>query len=123
MHTAIEKIGLIERIWPVLGLVLIVALITLMAILSGSPALSRTVTEALVRIIVVVGNYIFVGNSGVLSFGHISFMAIGAYATAWQTCCPQLKPFTMRGLPNFLVHNTIPNLPAANASGTLAAVF
>jgi branched-chain amino acid transport system permease protein len=34
-----------------------------------------------------------------------------------------LKPFTMRGLPNFLVHTTIPMLPAALASGTLAALF
>jgi branched-chain amino acid transport system permease protein len=123
MHTAIEKAGVVERVWPVLGLVLIVGLITLIAALSGSPALSRTVTEALVRIVVVIGIYIFVGNSGVLSFGHISFMAIGAYATAWQTCCPQLKPFTMRGLPNFLVHNTVPTLPAAIASGALAAAF
>ncbi len=123
MAGAFEKAGIVERFWPVLGLILIVGLITIIATASGSAALSRTVTEALVRIVVVVGIYIFVGNSGVLSFGHISFMAIGAYATAWQTCCPQLKPLTMRGLPNFLVHNTIPTLPAAIASGALAAVF
>lgn len=123
MRAAAEKVGILERIWPVLGLVLIVGLITLAASASGSTTLSRTVTEALVRIVVVVGIYIFVGNSGVLSFGHISFMAIGAYATAWQTCCPQLKPFTMRGLPNFLVHNSVPTLPAAIASGVLAAAF
>ena len=123
MANAAEKAVLAERIWPVLGLILIVGLITLIATASGSTELSRTVTEALVRIVVVVGIYIFVGNSGVLSFGHISFMAIGAYGTAWQTCCPQLKPFTMRGLPNFLVHTTIPTLPAALASGALAAVF
>jgi branched-chain amino acid transport system permease protein len=123
MPSAVEKVGIVERTWPVLSLVLIVGAITAAAAASGSAALSRTVTEALVRIVVVVGIYIFVGNSGVLSFGHISFMAIGAYATAWQTCCPQLKPFTMRGLPNFLVHNTMPTLPAAIASGALAAVF
>ena len=29
--------------------------------------------------ILVVGLYVFVGNSGVFSFGHIGFMAIGAY--------------------------------------------
>ena len=123
MHNVSEKAGLVERVWPVLGLVLLVGLITIVASVSGSATLSRTVTEALIRIVVVVGIYIFVGNSGVLSFGHISFMAIGAYATAWQTCCPQLKPFTMRGLPNFLVHTTVPTLPAAIASGALAAAF
>ncbi len=123
MRRPAAKTTMVERVWPVLGLVLIVGLITLIASASGSATLSRTVTEALVRIVVVVGIYIFVGNSGVLSFGHISFMAIGAYATAWQTCCPQLKPFTMRGLPSFLVHNTVPTLPAAIASGALAAAF
>ena len=30
---------------------------------------------------VVVGLYVFVGNSGLLSFGHISFMCLGAYMT------------------------------------------
>lgn len=115
--------GVVERIWPVLGLILITGLITIVASVSSSAYLSRTVTEALVRIVVVVGIYIFVGNSGVLSFGHISFMAIGAYAAAWQTCCPQLKPYTMRGLPNFLIHTTVPVLPAALVSGAVAATF
>ena len=39
----------------------------------------------LIRLIVVVGLYMFVGNSGILSFGHIAFMCIGAYAAAWAT--------------------------------------
>ena len=38
----------------------------------------------------VVGLYIFIGNSGVLAFGHIAFTMIGAYATAWFTL-PVLK--------------------------------
>ncbi len=123
MRAPVNPAAVLERVWPVLSLIIIVGVITLLGSVSGSPTLTRTVTEALVRIVVVVGIYIFVGNSGVLSFGHISFMAIGAYATAWQTCCPQLKPFTMRGLPHFLVHTTVPALPAALAAGALAAAF
>jgi branched-chain amino acid transport system permease protein len=123
MRDGPDTMGALERSWPVLGLIIMVGAITLATYASSSPTLSRTVTEALVRIVVVVGIYIFVGNSGVLSFGHISFMAIGAYGTAWQTCCPQLKPFTMRGLPDFLVHTTVPALPAALAGGALAAGF
>jgi branched-chain amino acid transport system permease protein len=117
------RMGALERCWPVLGLILMVGAITIATYASDSLTLSRTVTEALVRIVVVVGIYIFVGNSGVLSFGHISFMAIGAYATAWQTCCPQLKPYTMRGLPDFMLHITVPALPAALTGGALAAAF
>ncbi len=81
--------------------------------------LNRTVTNALIRVIIVVGLYIFVGNSGIISFGHIGFMAIGAYAAAWQTCCPDLKPYTMPGLPEILLNNTFPNLPASIAAGLL----
>ena len=33
----------------------------------------------LVNVVLVVGLYMFVGNSGVFSFGHMGFMAIGAY--------------------------------------------
>ena len=36
--------------------------------------------NALVSVSIVVALYVFVGNSGVLSFGHISFVAVGAWA-------------------------------------------
>ncbi len=54
------------------------------------------------RVVAVVALYIFIGNSGILSFGHVAFMSIGAYASAWQTCCPAKKPFVMPRLPEFL---------------------
>ncbi|MCP4623386.1 MAG: branched-chain amino acid ABC transporter permease [bacterium] len=85
--------------------------------------LNRTVTSCLIRVVIVVGLYIFVGNSGIISFGHMGFMAIGAYAVAWQTCCPGLKPYTMPGLPELLLNNTLPNLPAGLAAGLLTAVI
>ncbi|HET6945512.1 MAG TPA: hypothetical protein VFI01_09200, partial [Gaiellaceae bacterium] len=34
--------------------------------------------DALVKVSIVVALYVFIGNSGVLSFGHISFVAVGA---------------------------------------------
>ena len=42
----------------------------------------------LVNVVLVVGLYTFAGNSAILSFGHMSFMAIGAYATALLTIPP-----------------------------------
>jgi branched-chain amino acid transport system permease protein len=35
---------------------------------------------ALISVATVVAIYVFVGNSGVLSFGHISFFAVGVWA-------------------------------------------
>lgn len=108
--------------WPLVSLVLLLGALVLVASAVQSIEVSRTVTEALIMLVVVVGLYIFIGNSGVLAFGHMSFMAVGAYATAWQTCCAALKAFTMNGLPDVLLHNTVPNLPAALLAGLFAAL-
>jgi branched-chain amino acid transport system permease protein len=61
-----------------------------------------TLTEMLIRLGVVVGIYIFIGNSGIMSFGQIGFMCIGAYATAWATLDPNWKQIMLQGLPHFL---------------------
>lgn len=109
------------RFWfPVLALLLPLMLAVVLSEQFGPLGLQRTVVEALIRIVVVVGLYIFIGNSGIISFGHVSFMAIAAYATAWQTCCEMLKPITMSGLPPFLRDQSFPLLPAALTSVALA---
>lgn len=111
----------LKQAWPILGLLLPLALIVFLADQFGSISVERSVTEALIKIVTVVGLYIFIGNSGVVSFGHVSFMAIAAYATAWQTCCSALKPITMSGLPDFLRNHTYPVLPAGMSAAALAA--
>lgn len=111
------------RFWyPLLVLVIPLAIIVLLSELFASPGLQRNVTEALILLVFVVGLYIFVGNSGIMSFGHMAFSAIAAYAAAWQTCCSMLKPITMSGLPSFLRDNTFPLVPAAMTSVALAGI-
>jgi branched-chain amino acid transport system permease protein len=107
---------------PVLALIVPLFALVLLCELSGGVLVQRTVTEALIRIVVVVGIYVFVGNSGIISFGSVTFMAIAAYATGWQTCCEMLKPMTMPGLPDFLRDQSVPLLPAALASVGLATL-
>jgi branched-chain amino acid transport system permease protein len=72
---------------------------------------------------VVVGLYAFVGNSGLLSFGHINFMCLGAYMTAWLTIPPVMKSITLRGLPAWLLHTQLPMWVATPISGVFAALF
>ena len=69
----------------------------------------------------VIGLYIFIGNSGVLAFGHMAFALIGAYAVAWFTMSPFKKSFAL-DLPAFLADNTLPLLPSAIISSALAAL-
>src|SRR3981189_3147668 len=90
---------------------------------SGSRPFNRTVVEMFINIMVVAGLYIFVGNSGLLSFGHISFMCLGAYMTAWLTIPPVMKSITLKGLPAWLLHTQLPMWVATPISGVFAALF
>lgn len=92
----------LEKAWPVLVLVLPLLAVVVLADLYGSVLLQRTVTDALIKIVIVVGLYIFIGNTGIVSFGHIGFAGIAAYFATWMTCCAMMKPITMTGLPDFL---------------------
>lgn len=116
-----KKFAAIRAVWPVLSLAVPLCAIVLVAWALHLPVLQQTVTEGLIRLVVVIGLYTFIGHSGVISLGSIAFMAIGAYATAWQTCCPGFKPVTMTGLPDFLRETTFSVFPAALSSGLLAA--
>lgn len=101
------------------------ALVTLTALLgnAGDEAFNRTITDILVTVILVVGLYVFVGNSGVLSFGHIAFMAMGAYTTAWLTIDPVLKQATLPNLPGFLADAHVSAPVAVLAGGAVAAAL
>ena len=48
----------------------------------GSSARDQLVTETLVTVVMVLGVQVFVGNTGVLSFGHLGFASLSAYVTA-----------------------------------------
>lgn len=113
---------LVRTYWPLfilsLGLLIIVAIVDS----TGDIILAQTLVEGLVRIVIVAALYLFIGNSGIISFGHIGFMMIGAYATAWQTCCPYTREMFMPGLPVYLLNNTHHFIPAIFLGGLLAAV-
>lgn len=99
-----------------------VAILTLIAVQLGGDDLSLTITETLIRLTVVVGLSIFVGNAGIVSFGHIGFMCIGAYVAAWATCNPMWKQLMLSGLPMFLQENQYPFLVAVAGGGVVAAL-
>ncbi len=89
--------------------------------LAGSSGLQRTVTEVLVRVVMVVGMFIFIGHSGLISFGHMAFVGIGAYGVAWTTMEPSIKQYVLTGLPDFLQQAAMPWVPASLLAGALAA--
>ena len=58
--------------------------------------------NALVNVAIVVALYLFIGNSGVLSFGHISFVALGAWTAGVLSVPASEKPAIMPHLAGFL---------------------
>ena len=96
---------------------LLIAGLAAVAALAGvgsMDVLQVTLVEMLIRVLVVVGLYVFIGNSGVISFGQIGFMCIGAYAAGWTTAEPGFKQVMLQGLPDLLAQNQWP-FPVAMA--------
>ena len=55
--------------------------------------------NALVKAAIVIALYVFIGNSGVVSFGQVSFVAVGAYLSGLLTLETTQKSFV---LPNLI---------------------
>jgi branched-chain amino acid transport system permease protein len=81
-------------------------------------------TDTLVKVAIVVALYVFIGNSGVLSFGHVSFVALGAWTAGVLSVPAAEKPAIMPNLAHFLLHRHVGNLTSlvlAAAVGGVAA--
>lgn len=114
--------SMLRSVWPLLLMSSLVTAITLLAAVLGAGALDEAIIEGLIRLTIVLGLYLFIGNTGVISFGHIGFVVIGAYATAWQTCCVDNRAMYMPGLPGFLLAMDPHPLMAVAAGGLLAGL-
>lgn len=114
---------LIRTIATPLILSALLAGFALVAWLAGSRPFNQTVIDMFLQVIFVVGLYIFAGNSGVISFGHIAFACLGGYVAAWTTIKPLMKAMAMPGLPGWLMHLELPYWGAALAGGAFAAFW
>jgi branched-chain amino acid transport system permease protein len=102
------------------------AALVVAAALVGSTASRSTeiyFISALVSVSMVVALYVFVGNSGVLSFGHVSFVAVGAWTAGVLSVPEQEKPAFMPYLFGFLSDTTVGNVPSLVVAGLVGATF
>jgi branched-chain amino acid transport system permease protein len=79
--------------------------------------------NALLAVAMVVSIYTFVGNSGVLSFGQISFVAAGAFAAGVLTVPSELKSSDLPGLFPVLRDNTIGDLSSLLLATAVGGAF
>jgi branched-chain amino acid transport system permease protein len=88
---------------------------------AGPAELTTTATTALVMVVAVIGFYIFVGNSGIFSFGHAAFMVIGAYAASLLASQPAQKRLLITGVPQFVASLHTGPVEATIIAGLLSA--
>ncbi len=96
------------------------------AALLGSVASNSTeiyFINALVAVAIVVSIYAFVGNSGVVSFGHISFVAVGAWTAGVLSVPVSEKPAIMQYLFPVLRDHTVGNIPSLAAAAAVGGVY
>jgi branched-chain amino acid transport system permease protein len=79
--------------------------------------------NALVNVAIVVAVYLFIGNSGVLSFGHISFVALGAWTAGVLSVPASEKPAIMPHLAGFLRDTTVGNVPSLAIAGAVGCAY
>ncbi|MDN5925523.1 MAG: branched-chain amino acid ABC transporter permease [Hyphomicrobiales bacterium] len=112
---------LIARLLPALVVIAVLALLVAIVDLSGTRLVQNSLVEMLIMTTLVIGLYVFVGNTGITSFGHAAFICIGAYCTAWMTLPLPLKKLNMPGLPSLLHNHNLPVPVSVLVSGGLTA--
>jgi branched-chain amino acid transport system permease protein len=87
------------------------------------PALEVEFRSALVSVAIVVALYVFVGNSGVISFGHVSFVAVGAFTAGVMTIPVELKPTITPGLFSLLGDHSVGNATSLVLAAAVGGIF
>lgn len=116
----------IRAVWVPFVLIALLALGAVLVKLNGDLVVERTATLMAVNLVIAIALYLFSGNSGVLSFGHLAFVGLGAYICALLTIPPALKESLFPEMPGFLhwilaVHLGL--IPAALIAGLAAALL
>lgn len=120
-----EPKSLSRGLWPhfntLMILIITLLLIALLAEFLDDLMFERVVITLFINLALVMGLQIFMGNSGILSFAHIGFMGIGAYASVLFTMMPRLKSIALPDLPQFLSQLQWPFFPSILMGACIAA--
>jgi branched-chain amino acid transport system permease protein len=112
-----------RRLVPLVGPVVLLALVGFLGSFLSNPR-AIEFENALVFSAMVVATYVFVGNSGVLSFGQIGFFILGAYAAGELSIPADTKSSILPGVFSVIRDHSVGNfwsLVIAAVVGGLAA--
>ncbi len=104
-------------------LILLLGLLVLVVLAIGSATDVRVVKSFMISLVGAVALQVYSGPSGVLSFGHVGFIALGAYGSALFTANPQIKAAAIPDAPAFILTSQLPFLPAILIGIAVAVVL
>jgi branched-chain amino acid transport system permease protein len=107
--------------WPLPALLVLVFAVAEIAWAAGDSVTRGVVVVALINLTLVVGLYVFVGNSGVFSFGSVGFASIGAYTAGLLVIPVDQKAILQPDLPGFIARAHFGSVGATLMGGVLAA--
>jgi branched-chain amino acid transport system permease protein len=90
---------------------------------NGAPSFQGTVTLVLCNLIVVIGLQVFIGNSGVYSFGQLGFATAGAYVAAFLTLPAAFALLQTPGLPDLIADAHLGPLLSTLIAGALSGLL
>ena len=110
------------RTWELVGPALLVVVVALVGTLT-SDSLQLQFRSVLVTASIVVALHVFIGNSGVISFGHVSFVALGAIAAGVATAPADVKPFALPDLFPYLQELELSNVESLLLAAVLGGAY
>jgi branched-chain amino acid transport system permease protein len=106
-----------------LGLAAIVLVLALWTSVLGGAQDEQLYIVFAINLVLAVGVQSFMGTSGIVSFGHLAFAALGAFITGLLTTPVAIKQVSIPDAPSFIIDASLP-FPAAAAVGVvLVAAF
>ena len=118
--------SLSNRLGTLAGVPSALSLIVIVSALLGSigPASTdRVVVAATINVVFVVGLYIFSGNSGIMSFGHLSFATVGGYTAGLLVMPTALKEQLIPDAPSVVRSLSLEPFSAVIAAGVAASLL
>ncbi|MEM7696135.1 MAG: branched-chain amino acid ABC transporter ATP-binding protein/permease [Pseudomonadota bacterium] len=100
---------LVAANWMRTALIVAIVLLAVAVLTFGfGRAGERIAVQMCVNVAAVVALAVFCGNSGIVSFGHGAFLALGAYLSGILTMPAMLQRTALPNLPDFLVAHELP---------------
>jgi len=114
-----------RRLRTVQTLIASIVLLFIVALIGSNTAAGtqQSFITALVSATIVYGLYVFIGNSGVISFGHMSFTAVGAFSAGLMTIPTGPKHLVLPGLWSFIAQHSVSSFVSLVIAAGLGMIF